>query len=88
MENKYVKRLKVGDKICLFKKDGILPIVCGLIDFFDEEKDKVSIKVDEGSLKLTKHLYDFVNLSTLSDSGSKDLVERLRQQFMQFSGII
>ncbi len=80
--------LKAGDSICLFKKDGLLPIVCGSINFFDEEEDKVSIKVDEGSVKLTRHLYDFVSLSTQSHSGSKGSVERLRQQFMQFSGMI
>jgi hypothetical protein len=83
-----VSNLKAGDKICLFKKDGLLPIVCGILDFFNEKEDKVSIKVDEGSVKLTRHLYDLVSTSTLSRSGSKRSVEQLRRQFMQFSGII
>ncbi len=83
-----VNNLKAGDKICLFKKDGLLPIMCGKLEFFNEKEDKVSIEVDEGSIVLTRHLYDLVSTSTLSDSGSKCSVEILRRQFMQFSGII
>ncbi|MEE9214213.1 MAG: hypothetical protein V3U54_05355 [Thermodesulfobacteriota bacterium] len=86
--NKDLNRLRVGDEICLFKKDGLLPITCGLLKHFDEKEDKVSIEVDEGSIVLTRHLYDLVSTSTLSDSGSKCSVEMLRRQFMQFSGII
>ena len=88
MKNNDANNLKAGDKICLFKKDGLLPIMCGKLEFFNEKEDKVSIKVDEGSVKLTRHLYDLVSTSTLSHSGSKCSVEMLRRQFMQFSGII
>lgn len=83
-----VNNLKAGDKICLFKKDGLLPIMCGKLEFFNEKEDKVSIEIDEGSIVLTRHLYDLVSTSTLSHSGSKCSVEILRRQFMQFSGII
>ncbi len=82
------KRLKVGDKICLFKKDGLLPIMCGKLKFFNEKEDKVSIEINEGSIDLTMHLYDLVSTSILSSSRSKGSVELLRQQFMQFSGTI
>ena len=83
-----VSNLKAGDKICLFKKDGLLPIMCGKLEFFNEKYDKVSMKVDEGSVKLTRHLYDLVSTSTLSHSWSKRSVALLRRQFMQFSGMI
>lgn len=88
LKNNDVNGLKTGDKICLFKKDGLLPIMCGKLEFFNEKEDKVSIKVDEGSIVLTRHLYDLVSSSTLSHSGSKRSIEMLRRQFMQFSGII
>ena len=71
----------------ILTKDGVLPIACGFLEYFDEKQDKVSLKVDEGSVELTKHLYDFVRLTPQNDSESKGSIERLRQQFMQFSGI-
>ena len=83
-----VNNFKAGDKICLFKKDGLLPIMCGKLKFFNEKEDKVSIEIDEGSIDLTMHLYDLVSTSILSSSRSKGSVELLRQQFMQFSGTI
>lgn len=88
LRERSINRLKIGEKVCLFKKDGLLPIMCGKLEFFNEKQDKVSIKVDKGSVELTKHLYDFVRLMPRNDSESKESAELLRQQFMQFSGII
>ncbi len=59
--NKDLNRLRVGDEICLFKKDGILPITCGLLKHFDEKNNKVCINVDERSIELTMYLCDFAN---------------------------
>ncbi|ODS32243.1 MAG: hypothetical protein SCARUB_02637 [Candidatus Scalindua rubra] len=86
--NKDISKLKVGDEICLFKKDGLLPITCGLLECFDEKHDKICINVDGRTVELTTHLYDCVSASVLNDLGSKDSFERARQQYMQFLGII
>ena len=86
--NKDLYRLKAGDEICLFKKDGLLPITCGLLKYFDEKHDKVCINVDKHSVELTKHLYDFVSTSVSTDLAPKDSFKRVRQQYMQFLGMI
>ncbi len=86
--NKDLYRLKAGDEICLFTKDGLLPVACGLFKYFDETKDKVCINVDKHSVELTKHLYDFVSTSVSTDLEPKDSFKRARQQYMQFSGMI
>ncbi|MGR3175237.1 MAG: hypothetical protein ACUZ8N_11665 [Candidatus Scalindua sp.] len=86
--NKDLSRLKTGDEICLFKKDGLLPITCGVLKYFDEENDKVCINVDKRPVELSAHLYDFVSASAANDLGSKDSFERARQQYMQFLGLI
>lgn len=80
--------LKSGEKVCLFKKDGLIPIACGFLEYFDEKDDKVYINVDKRSVKLTKHLYDFVRASVLDEAGLEGQSERVRQQFTQFSGIL
>ena len=86
--NKDSGRLKAGDEICLFRKDGLLPVACGLFKYFDEKHDKVCINVNECSVELTTHLYDFVSASASSDLGPKDSLMQERQQYMQFSGMI
>jgi len=48
--NKNISRLKAGEKIYLFRKDGLLPITCGLLKYFDEKHDKVCINVDNRSV--------------------------------------
>jgi len=80
--------LKAGDEICLFKKDGLIPITCGVLKYFDEKHDKVCINVDKRPVKLSKHLYDFVSASVLSDMSPNDPFVRIRQQYMQFSGMV
>ena len=80
--------LKAGDEICLFKKDGLIPITCGVLKYFDEKRDKVCINVDKRPVKLSKHLYDFVSVSVLSDMNQNDPFMRIRQQYMQFSGMV
>ncbi len=87
-DNKDLSRLKAGDEICLFKKDGLLPITCGELKYFDEENDKVCINVDKRPVELSAHLYDFISASASNDLGSKDSFERARQQYMQFLGLI
>lgn len=82
------KHLKDGDEICLFTKDGLLPVTCGLFKYFDEKKDKVCINVDKRSVELTTHLYDFVSASASDDLGPKDSLMQVRQQYMQFSGLM
>ena len=37
--DKDLSRLKTGDEVCLFKKDGLLPITCGLLKYFNERHD-------------------------------------------------
>lgn len=86
--NNDLGRLKAGDEICLFKKDGLLPITCGVLKYFDEKHDKVCINVDKRPVELSAHLYDVVSASAASDLGSKDAFERARQQYMQFLGMI
>ena len=86
--NKDISRLKTGDEICLFKKDGLLPITCGLLKYFDEKHDKVCINVNERSVELTAHLYDFVGASASNDLGPDDSLMQARQKHMQFSGIV
>jgi hypothetical protein len=86
--NKDLGRLKAGDEICLFKKDGLLPITCGVLKYFDEKHDKVCINVDKRPVELSAHLYDFVSASAANDLGSKDSFEQARQQYMQFLGLI
>jgi hypothetical protein len=86
--NKDLGRLKTGDEICLFKKDGLLPITCGLLKYFDEKHDKVCINVNERPVELSAHLYDFVSASASNDLGPKDSLMQARQQYMQFSGMI
>ena len=86
--NKDLYRLKAGDEICLFKKDGLLPITCGLLKYFDEKHDKVCINVNERSVELSAHLYDFVSASASNDLAPEDSFKRARQQYMQFSGMI
>ncbi len=86
--NKDISRLKADDEVCLFKKDGLLPITCGLLKYFDEKHDKVCINVNERSVELSAHLYDFVGASASNDLGPKDSFERTRQQYMQFSGMV
>ncbi|MFQ5687772.1 MAG: hypothetical protein ACE5GV_14055, partial [Candidatus Scalindua sp.] len=72
------KRLKAGDEICVFKKDGLLPITCGNLEYFDEKNDKVCINVDKRSVKLTKHLYDLVvRASVLDEAGPEGSYERV-----------
>jgi len=85
--NKDLGRLKTGDEICLFKKDGLLPITCGVLKYFDEKHDKVCINVNERPVELSTHLYDFVSASAANDLGSKDSFEQARQQYMQFLGM-
>ena len=80
--------LMVGEKICLFKKDGVLPIACGFLEYFDDKHDKVSINVDKRYVKLTKHLYDFVSASDLNRLWQESASGRVRQQYLQFSGIM
>lgn len=86
--NKGLRRLKAGEEICLFRKDGLLPITCGELKYFDEKHDKVCINVNERPVELTTHLYDFVSASASSDLGPKDSLMQERQQYMQFSGMI
>ncbi len=86
--NKDINRLKAGDEICLFRKDGLLPITCGLLKYFDEKHDKVCINVDKRSVVLSAHLYDFVSASASNDSGPEDSLMQARQQHMQFSGML
>ncbi|MCR4289577.1 MAG: hypothetical protein NUV86_04875 [Candidatus Scalindua sp.] len=80
--------LVVGEKICLFKKGGVLPIACGLLEYFDDKLDKIAINIDKRSVKLTKHLYDFVSASALNRLGQEGPFGRVRQQYLQFSGIM
>ncbi len=86
--NKDLSRLKAGDEVCLFRKDGLLPITCGLLKYFDEKHDKVCINVNERSVELSAHLYDFVSASASNDLGLKDSLMQERQQYMQFTGMI
>ena len=65
--NKDLGRLKAGDEICLFRKDGLLPITCGLFKYLDEKHDKVCINVNERPVVLLAHLYDFVSASVAND---------------------
>jgi hypothetical protein len=78
----------VGEKICLFKKGGVLPIACGLLEYFDDKLDKIAINIDKRSVKLTKHLYDFVSAPDLNRLGQESASGRVRQQYLQFSGIM
>ncbi len=86
--NEDISRLKAGDEICLFRKDGLLPITCGLLKYFDEKHDKVCINVDKRSVVLSAHLYDFVGVSASNDSGPEDSLMQERQKHMQFSGML
>ncbi len=86
--NKDISRLKAGEEICLFRKDGLLPITCGLLKYFDEKHDKVCINVDKRSVVLSAHLYDFVGASAANDLGPKESLMQERQQYMQFLGMI
>jgi hypothetical protein len=86
--NKDLGRLKAGDEICLFKKDGLLPITCGELKYFDEKHDKVCINVDKRPVELSTHLYDFVSAFAANDLGSKDSLMQERRQHMQFLGLI
>jgi preprotein translocase subunit Sec61beta len=86
--NKDLRRLKTGDEVCLFRKDGLLPITCGLLKYFDEKHDKVCINVDKRSVVLSAHLYDFVGASAANDLGPKESLMQERQQYMQFLGMI
>ncbi len=86
--NKDLSRLKAGDEICLFKKDGLLPITCGELKYFDEKHDKVCINVNERSVELTTHLYDFVGASASNDLGSEDSLMQERQKHIQSSGMV
>ena len=86
--NKDLRRLKAGDEICLFKKDGLLPITCGELKYFDEKHDKVCINVDQRPVELSTHLEDFVIASAANDLGPKDSLVQERQQYIQFLGLI
>jgi preprotein translocase subunit Sec61beta len=86
--NNDLSRLKTGDEVCLFRKDGLLPITCGLLKYFDEKHDKVCINVDKRSVVLSAHLYDFVGASAANDLGPKESLMQERQQYMQFLGMI
>ncbi len=87
-ENNDISRLKAGDEVCLFRKDRLLPITCGLLKYFDEKHDKVCINVDKRSVVLSAHLYDFVGASASNDLGPKDSLMQARQQHMKFSGMV
>ena len=86
--NKDISRLKAGDEVCLFRKNGLLPITCGLLKYFDEKHDKVCINVNERSVVLSAHLCNFVGASASNDLGPKDSLMQERQKHMQFSGMI
>ncbi len=86
--NKDFSRLKAGDEIFLFRKDGLLPITCGLLKYFDEKHDKVCINVDKRSVVLSAHLDDFVGASAANDLGPRDSLMQERQQHMKFSGMV
>jgi hypothetical protein len=85
---KEVNLLKAGDEVCLFKKDGLIPVTCGVLKYFDEKHDKVCINVNERPVKLTKHLYDFVSTSVSTNLEPKDSFMQARLQYMQFSGMV
>lgn len=87
-DNNDLRRLKTGDEICLFKKDGLLPITCGVLEYFDEKHDKVCINVDKRPVELSAHLYDVVSASAANDLGLKGSLMQERQQYMQFLGLI
>lgn len=80
--------LMIGEEICLFKKDGLLPITCGKLEYIDDECDEVYININKHSVKLTKHLYDFVSTTVSMDLELKNSFEQARQQYMQFCGMI
>ncbi len=86
--NKDLSRLKAGDEVCLFRKEGLLPITCGSLKYFDEKHDKVCINVDSHPVVLSAHLYDFVNASASDDLAPGDSLLHERQKHMQFSGMV
>jgi hypothetical protein len=88
LKNGDINSLRVGDKICLFKREGVIPIACGLFEYFDEKHDKICISVNERSIELTNYLYDFVSASALNKFGPASSSEEVRHKYMQFSGIM
>ena len=80
--------LIVEDESIFIRKDGLLPITCGSLKYFDEKYDKVCINVDSHPVVLSAHLYDFVNSSASNNLSSGDSLLHERQKHMQFSGMV
>ncbi len=86
LKNSYINTLDLGERIYFFRREGVIPVTCGLFEYFNLNDDNFCISANVYSIKVANYLYDSVDTSLSYKFGSTSILEQVCQLNMQFSG--